>query len=233
MNKPFNKKENIIVLICAIVIIISIVLFSIIYTANANSSSIKFNEHLSDNILTITPVSSKNSSGSFTVSLKEISYYILVCEANVNNTAALYNPDNTNSYWNLYISNTFMKTIAKDTCMDMCERDNIYYLEAVNNNYTLDTEEQKVVLEEASYIYQNLTGKQVDATNLTLEALYNIRYKINLVSKYINHLMNEYNYSIESLNIDGEYYNSICENYNINVSKLWDEIVLGDITIDR
>lgn len=45
--------------------------------------------------------------------------------------------------------------------------------------------------------------------------------------------MNEYNYSIESLNIDGEYYNSICENYNINVSKLWDEIVLGDITIDR
>lgn len=233
MNKPFNKKENIIVLICAIVIIISIVLFSIIYTANANSSSIKFNEHLSDNILTITPVSSKNSSGSFTVSLKEISYYILVCEANVNNTAALYNPDNTNSYWNLYISNTFMKTIAKDTCMDMCKRDNIYYLEAVNNNYTLDTEEQKVVLEEASYIYQNLTGKQVDATNLTLEALYNIRYKINLASKYINHLMNEYNYSIESLNIDGEYYNSICENYNINVSKLWDEIVLGDITIDR
>lgn len=235
MNKPLNKKENIIILICAITIMICIVVFFVIRTANKNSTSFIFNKYLNENIITITPKEVKDSSSNDTyiVSLKDISYYILVCEAGVNNTAALYNPDNVNSYWNLYISHTFIKTIAKNTCMDMCKRDNIYYLEALKNGYTLDEDEEKSVLDESTYIYQNLTGKQVDATNLTLEDLYNIRYKINLSGKYINHLIDDDNYSIESLNVDGDYYNSICNSYDINISSLWDDVVLGNITIDR
>lgn len=235
MNKPLNKKENIIILICAITIILSIVMFFVIRTINANSSSFKFNEHLKETVITITPTVKQDNSTkiSCNIPLKELSYYILVCEANVNNTAYLYNPNNTNSYWNIYISNTFMKTIAKGTCMDMCQRDNIYYLEALKSNYSLDSNEEKLVLDEATYIYENLTGKQVDATNLTLEDLYNIRYKINLVSKYINHLIDEDNYSIEALNVDGDYYSAISSTYTIDVSQVWNNVTLGNITIDR
>lgn len=235
MNKPLNKKETIIILVCAITIILSVVIFFVIRTINANSSSFKFNEHLKENVITITPAANQDSSTTLScnVSLKELSYYILVCEANVNNTAYLYNPNNTNSYWNLYISNTFMKTIAKDTCMSMCQRDNIYYLEALKNNYSLNSEEEKLVLDEAAYIYENLTGKQVDATNLTMEDLYNIRYKISLASKYIKHLTDEDNYSTETLNVNGDYYTTICKTYTIDVDKVWDNVTLGNITIDR
>lgn len=235
MNKPLNKKENIIILICAITIMLSIALFFVIRTINKNTNTFSFNKHLSESVITITPDLGNidDINGSYKISLQELSYYILVCEASINNTAYLYNPNNTNSYWNLYISNTFMKTIAKNTCFDMCIRDNIYYLEALKNNYTLNSDEEKSVLDEATYIYENLTGKQVDATNLTLEALYSIRYKIELASKYINHLIDDNKYTKEALNVEGDYYKSVLATYNITTSKLWDDVTLGNITIDR
>lgn len=231
MNKPMNKKENIILLICALIIISSIVSFFIIRALNITSSSFKFNEHLNETLLTIAPDSDKNEA--YSISLKEMSYYILVSEASVNHTASLYNPDNINSYWNLYISHTFVKTIAKNTCMDMFIRDNIYYLEAQKNNFSLNSSEQALALDEATYIYQNLTGIQVDATSLTLEDLYQIRCKIDLTAKYINQLMSQYNYTSEALNVDGSYYTSVYDTYDIVISELWDNITLGNITIDR
>lgn len=231
-----KKKENIIILICSLVIIASIVAFFVIYSNNKIKNSFILNEHLEDTIVTVTfpnDISSKLNISSCNISLKELSYYILVMEAGVNHTASLYNPNNLNSYWNLYISNTFVKSQAKDSTMDVCIRDNIYYYEAFSNNFDLTDDEKSVILDEASYIYSNLTAKQVDATNLTLEDLYNVRYKIGLTTKYINKLMSEDGLTEEELNIDGSYYSSLYENYDIQIDELWSTIELGNITIDR
>lgn len=223
-----TKKENIIILICFLVIILSIVLFFFISSSNRIKNSFKFNEHLEDNVVTI---ENTNNTSSCSIRLKEFSYYILVMEASVNQTAGLYNPNNLHSYWNLYISNTFVKSEAKNTTMDMCVRDNIYYIEAVEDGFSLTSDEEITVTEEASYIYKNLTGKQVDATELTIEDIYNIRYKINLATKYISYLIEEYGYTEDELNVSGSYYTDIYESYTITTDKIWDYIELGDITI--
>lgn len=233
MNK---KKESIIILICAIVIIASIVAFFAIHAINNSNNSFIFNEHLEDTIITINfpkDTSERLNISSYNMPLKELSYYILVMEANVNHSAALYNPENLNSYWNLYISNTFVRTEAKNNTMEVCLRDNIYYYEALANGLDLNNEEKELVMQEAAYIYGNLTGKQVNATELTMETLYNVRYKIELACKYISKLMNESDYTEEELNIDGSYYMPLFESYDIEIDKLWNKIELGDITIDK
>lgn len=232
--KISKKFENIILCICALVIILSIVLFFAIRSNNKHN--FKFNEHLEESVFTLTNCPTNDVNSSVNISLKEVSYYILVAEANVNHTASLYNPDNMHSYWNLYIDNTFMKTIAKDTCLDMVIRDNIYYYEALSHDTLLTTAESQSVLNEAEYIYGNLTAKQVNNTELSLEDLYNIRYKIALATKYILSISsdnsNNSSLSKEELNVDGEYYNSLYESYNVEISNLWHDITLSDITID-
>lgn len=224
-----NKKiYNYIVLSCSLLIIFSIVLLFVIKSQNKVKNSFIFNEHLNDTFITM-----DNKDTSYSISLKELSYYVLVMEASVNNTASLYDPSNTNKFWNLYLENTFVSTIAKDTSIDMCIRDNIYYNEAIASDFDLDETELLQVSDEASYIYYNLTGKQVDATELTLNDIYNIRYKIILATKYITYLMKNNEFTEKELNINGSYYESLYKKYNVDIDDNWDEISLGNITIDN
>lgn len=224
-----NKKiYNYIVLSCSLLIIFSIVLLFVIKSQNKVKNSFIFNEHLNDTFITM-----DNEDTSYSISLKELSYYVLVMEASVNNTASLYDPSNTNKFWNLYLENTFVSTIAKDTSIDMCIRDNIYYNEAIASDFDLDETELLQVSDEASYIYYNLTGKQVDATELTLNDIYNIRYKIILATKYITYLMKNNEFTEKELNINGSYYESLYKKYNVDIDDNWDEISLGNITIDN
>ncbi len=224
-----NKKiYNYIVLSCSLLIIFSIVLLFVIKSQNKVKNSFIFNEHLNDTFITM-----DNEDTSYSISLKELSYYVLVMEASVNNTASLYDPSNTNKFWNLYLENTFVSTIAKDTSIDMCIRDNIYYNEAIASDFDLDETELLQVSDEAAYIYYNLTGKQVDATELTLNDIYNIRYKIILATKYITYLMKNNEFTEKELNINGSYYESLYKKYNVDIDDNWDEISLGNITIDN
>ena len=224
-----NKKiYNYIVLSCSLLIIFSIVLLFVINSQNKVKNSFIFNEHLNDTFITM-----DNEDTSYSISLKELSYYVLVMEASVNNTGSLYDPSNTNKFWNLYLENTFVSTIAKDTSIDMCIRDNIYYNEAIASDFDLDETELLQVSDEASNIYYNLTGKQVDATELTLNDIYNIRYKIILATKYITYLMKNNEFTEKELNINGSYYESLYKKYNVDIDDNWDEISLGNITIDN
>lgn len=223
-----KKAYNYVVLVCSLVIILAIVLIFVINSENKVKNSFVFNKHLDDTILTFELNDDDQS-----ITLKELSYYILLMEANVNHTAALYDPDNSNSFWNLYIEHTFVKSMAKDTSIDMCIRDNIYYLEATANNLTLDSKEANQVSEETSYIYYNLTGKQVDATELSYQDIYNVRYKIALATKYISKLMNEDSYTKEELNVNGSYYEALQKKYPVTIAEVWDEVTLGNITIDN
>lgn len=222
-----TKSHNIITLVCILIIMFCIVAFVLIAVDNRDKTNFVFNEHLQDTLVTISYDDNVDS-----LSLKDVSYYILVMEASVNHTASLYNPSNNSAYWNLYINNTFLKSIAKDNTIYVAIRDHIYYCEALANGYKLDESEQKIISEEADSIYNNMTGKQVDATALTLEDLYNIRYKIGLATKYITHLKNDEGLTEEELNIDGKFYTELLEKYVYKIDNLCDNITLGNITVD-
>ena len=221
-----KKTENYIILACVFVIMICAILVSIIYGTNKKNNKFVFNEHLDEEALVISKNDEKHP-----LTLKDVSYYVLIMEATGDANAKLYDPSKKNAFWNIYINNTFVKTIAKENAMNLCIRDNVYYLEAVANNVSLEPVELEAVEEETDFIYFSLTGKQLDATTLDRSDIYNIRYKIALATKYVTKLMNENDLSADTLNIDGEYYTDLLDSYDIEIDDLWDNVELGSITI--
>ena len=225
MNK---KKQDIIILICAITIILCVVSIGIIAAFNRTNSRFSLNKHLDDTIVTI-----KHKDNTYEYTLDDFAYYILLMEATINHSATLFNPNNLYALWNMKSDGSFVKDAAKELTMDLFIRDCIYYNEAIKAHISLDEAEIDTVYEEASYIYKNLTGKQVDATEYDLQDLYNIRYKINIIVKYINTLKAHTDYADEDLDIDGAYYTDLSRAYSIDIDNLWNQIELGDLTISR
>ena len=224
----YSKKESRIILICAITIIISVVLIGVIAAINRVNNKFTFKNHLNETVATI-----NYDEKEYKYSMQDISYYILLMEASINYSAELFNPNNLYSLWNIKQNGKFMKDSAKEMTMELFIRDNIYYIEALAANTILTDEEIATVHNEASHIYRNLTGKQVDATELTMEDLYNIRYKINVIVIYISSIMRTHNYTENELDINGTYFNEIYNKYSISVKDIWDDVELGDITITR
>lgn len=234
----YSKKETRIILICSLTIIFCVLAFGIIASINKVNNKFTIKKHLDDSVILIESTdfeanSSEINNYRYEYTIKDISYYILLMEASINHSAHLFNPNNLYALWNMKSDGYFIKDAAKETTMAIFIRDNIYYIEALKMNVELNDAEKDIVLEEASFIYKNLTGKQVDVTNLTMEDLYNIRYKINIITKYISTIISNGQYSETDLDIDGTYYTSLLEKYKIEIFDIWDDVEFGDITITR
>ena len=61
------------------------------------------------------------------VTLREMAFYIAYEEGNMEDAAIIYNPDNTDEYWQLYINHTFLREQAKQTVVDMTIHDTLFY----------------------------------------------------------------------------------------------------------
>ena len=45
--------------------------------------------------------------------------------------------------------------------------------------------------------------------------------------------MNEDSYTKEELNVNGSYYEALQKKYPVTIAEVWDEVTLGNITIDN
>ena len=169
----------------AIAVAAVIVLGLFVYVVATLPEDFVFSEHLDDVAVTVT-----SPDGAVTeVSLREMSYYIMLSEANVNQLAEVYNSENTHQFWNIFTNHTFIKTKAKEEAYDSCIRDVIYVQEAVNANIMLTDEERTQADLRAQDIADGMTLKQQEVTRLTAEDLIPIIERITLAYKYANYLV--------------------------------------------
>lgn len=82
-----KKTENYIILACVFVIMICAILVSIIYGTNKKNNKFVFNEHLDEEVLVISKNDEKHP-----LTLKDVSYYVLIMEATGDANAKLYDP---------------------------------------------------------------------------------------------------------------------------------------------
>ena len=85
------------------------------------------------------------------VTLREMAFYIAYEEGNMEDAAIIYNPDNTDEYWQLYINHTFLREQAKQTVVDMTIHDTLFYQMATAEKITLSE------LEKPGYIGDTLS----------------------------------------------------------------------------
>ena len=208
------------------IIVLSVLAF--VYLSSDKRIEFVFSEHLDETAFEI---------NGECITLKYAAYYLMVIETNVNEAALEYNADNPIEYWNLYLNDgkeesNFLRTQAKQDAMDACIRDVIYYNEALTEGIVLDRSEEKECSKDAYEQERLLTGKQVNVTEYDNSDLYDAIRRTAIIKKYMTKLMDE-GYSEEELDVGGEYYQKIKEQYDVKVNDdLWEKITLGELTIN-
>lgn len=219
-----RKTYHHIFFICTLIILLCASLVVFIYGINKEKSAFVFNKHLEDTILTINDEK---------YDLQYISYYIMKIEGDTNECALAYNSSNPKSYWNLFISNTFVKDAAKDAAIDTLIRDILYYNEAIKLDISLTNKELDTASSNTDNVFKAMTGKMMDNTNFTYEYLFNIEKRNLLAQKYAQYIVDKDHLEQSSLEVGGDYYNSLRESYGITINyDVWDNITLGEITIN-
>lgn len=227
MNKEreiSEKSKNVITAICVIIIILSIGAFALITADMIVGDGFVYQDSLEETILTV---------GDEAVSLKEISYYILVAESNYNEAAQIYNEENLNSFWNINVNFRFFRKMAKQSVLDACTRDNIYYQQALLEENTLSEEETEEIQEKAAEEMNKLTEKQLEITEYQMSDMVHVLTKIAYARKYVSNLMAQ-GYAEEELDTEGSRYEEIKKDYPVQVNdEIWGKITLGKVTINN
>ena len=222
-----KKKQDIIIVACVIIIVLSLCAILCIYYSRKKDEFI-FNEHLDENVLTV-------SDDEYTeeITLRELGYYIINVEGDIDDMAHQFNSDNLNAYWNVKLDKGLYTTrkYAKDLVIDKCVMDNIYYIEAIKNNVTLTEKEEELASEDARLIFKNLTSRQMDALDYSYEDLYNIMIKLYITSKYVNGLVED-GYTMEEIELKGSYYEELKKAYSYKVDDMWENVKLGNLTVN-
>jgi len=218
------KIQNIIISICTIVIIISIGALVLITVNLLSKKEFSYADSLDDTVLTV-----ENE----TVSLKEISYYILVAETNYNEAANIYNEENPHAFWNMALNMKYFRNRVKQSVIDACTRDNIYYQQALKEGYILKEEALEEIEDKALEEISKMTDFQMKLTDYQMSDMVKVLTKIAYSRKYAEDLMAE-GYTAQELDVDGSKYEEIKKDYAVSVNqKIWKNITLGKVTINN
>ncbi len=227
-----NKKKNTLIVIIIAVIILGAAAAYYVYSRRDTSFHIE--NHFDDTAFSIDDTD---------ITFREAAYYIMDIEDFVNQQALVYNPDKPLAYWNTHYSagsdSAFTYTVAKNMVYQVCITDYIYAIEAQENGYSLSDEAIEKAHEEAANLYEDMTDKQHEYTDLSLEDIEKMKERETLATGYAQFLSSQIDWSdtvnspSTELDYDGDYFqNNILSKYNVKKSKLWDRVSLGKITIN-
>lgn len=218
-----SKLENIITVVCVFIICICAITAASIYAEQKKEDGFHYKDELDEIVITV---------GDEKLSLKEVSYYIMVLETQFNNAAVRYSEKNPLAFWNLKLRDNYFKNMAKEAIINACIRDNIYYQEAIKTGITLNEEELELVERNAVEEMNKLTKEQLEITEYEKNDMVQVLTKVQYAKKYVAELMKE-GYTQEELDSGGSIYIEKADGYKISTNKqIWDNIRPGSVTIN-
>lgn len=146
-NKASKKRDMRILLVVVLVVVIA----TVIAFVHKQNSIFYYEKSLDTAVVTMKEQD---------ISLRELTYYFMVEEETVNDTALVYNAENPLEYWGLYIDNKFVSDEARKTAVEFCIRDVLYSRIASEDGMSLSKEEQESIRNQAHQMYLDLTDKQ-------------------------------------------------------------------------
>lgn len=172
------------------------------------------------------------------VKLRELSYYFMIEEESVNESALAYNPDNPKEYWGLYIENTFVNREAKKTALNYFLRDRIYAKRAAAKGVKLSSSEKEEISLQAKEMHEGLTEKQ-KTLDITEKDLKKALTENKLANNWVISLAEKKGLTMseEVLNayygINSRYFKELKKRQKVHYNKqILDKISLGSLTIN-
>lgn len=216
-----NKLVKPIVLILCVAVMVYALL-----TMGNNRAKLNYQEHLEDTAVTV---------DSEEITFQDLAFYILYEEGKVEEQARIYNPDYTKDYWNLHTNDTFIQLEAKEVVLGMAVHDHLFYQMAVAEGMDTLTEEEEQELEyRMTDFWEDLLDIQWEKLPCSEETINEQIRLAAIAEKYQNYLAEELGPSQAAYKYDGYYYQQIMEQHQVKTNdKLWDRLVLGDITLSH
>lgn len=216
-----SPKKYILTIVLAIIVII---LGICAYNANGNRNKIDYANSLDKIAVTVNGQK---------LTLEDLAFYVVYEEHEVENEAQVYNPENTNKYWNMHIDGEFIRISARDSAMQMAIHDEIFYQMALDEGIELTDEEKEYAANTQEDFWNDLEDYgQQDNINIEREVYDETILKIALAQKYQEIYAELNGRKKEDYNFDKKRYKKLLEEnkYKINKS-IWERIDMGNVSL--
>ena len=198
----------------------------IAYRHRIQNSKITYKDHLDDVVVQVNDRK---------LTLKDAAYYVAYEEKTVEEQAVVYDPDNTNKYWNLHIDGEFVRVAASNAVVNMLIHDEIFYELAVDDGIELTQEDIDAYENSESDFWSDLTDIDgQSALGITEDDLKETMKKAALAQKYQEIYAQLQNAETTDYDVSGDGYKALLEktDYKIN-EKLWDRVDIGNVTLSH
>lgn len=169
------------------------------------------------------------------ITLREFALYVAHQEAEVDEQARIYNPDNTKEYWGLHTNGKFVRAAAREAAISMAVHDELFYQLAQEMEITFSDEDYEVLSNDVADFWSDMKdyGKEAKL-GITEEDIYNAMYKIAVAEKcqYIYERMNGYDEG--EYDFSNEAYLEFLREYEYSVEdEVLERIDFGDVTLEH
>lgn len=169
------------------------------------------------------------------ISLKDFAFYVAYEENIVEEQAYVYDPSDTNKYWNLHIDGEFVRIAARNSAVDMAIHDEIFYEMAMAEEISLNNSERKCLENSQMDFWSDLTDydkqKELGIKEEDIDAAME---KVAIAQKYQEIFAELNNKDVEEFDFSGEAYKALLEEteYQINTEVL-EKITFGNVTLEH
>jgi len=227
MAKIKRNKENAILIFIIVVALILIVMIGSLYLNK--SREFVYARSLSDTVVEIDGED---------VSLYRLTYYIMIEEEAVNEAAMIYDPEKPWTYWNIYVSNAYVSTSAREITMNYFLRDYVYSRIAIAEGFVLEDAELEDLKVKAQTIYSGLTDKQA-STHISEEDILTAITEKAYADKYVIAMAKEKKLDITEevlsayYGMNSSFFKKTMQEHNVKIKeKIWNQVPMGHVTIN-
>lgn len=215
-------------------VMMSLMMVYLAWVVMSRGSTIKYDEHLDERIVSI----SDGEGYSENISFKDISYYILVAEREGDKAARVYDEKKPTAYWNLYMNDEgdasgYMSDLARQTVLDAVIRDRIYANEAKKAGFAAKEELAEDTEYDAKLLFMGLTDREKDTLKLTEAQLISDMLREETAKQYIISLGGGDVSKTFAYDTKGTEYERIKEKYTIEIDdSVYRKVRIGFVTIN-
>lgn len=167
------------------------------------------------------------------ITLRDFAVYVAHQEAEVEEQAIIYDPQDTRKYWNVHTDGTYISHAARNEAMSMAIHDELFYQLSLEIDITLTEEEQKILENEVEDFWNDLVDEEKEKRlGITRQDVYNTMYKIAISQKsqMVYALMHGVSY--EDFDFCEEEFLAFLEDYEYEVDdSVLSRIDFGDVTL--
>ena len=152
-----------------ILLVITIIMGWVAYQNRINREDLVYSESLD---LVVATVEEEE------ITLRDFAVYVAHQEAQVQEQAIIYDPENTRRYWNMHTDGTYISHAARNEAMSMAIHDELFYQLFLELDLVLSEEELEILQNDVDDFWLDLIDEEKDIRlGITKDVVYDTMYK--------------------------------------------------------